>query len=113
MMTNREIATEYLRRFCAGDIAGLAYLLAHDVRFTGPFHTFYSSTDYLDSLRHDPPEQCGHKILSITENEDAVAVFYEYQKPDKPITIAQLFKIKNEKITETLLIFDGRSLAEQ
>lgn len=50
-------------------------------------------------------------MLSITESEHSVAVFYEYQKPDRAMQIAQLFKIKDEKIYEVLLVFDGRGIA--
>jgi ketosteroid isomerase-like protein len=107
-MTNREVAMEYLRYFCAGDIDGLAQLLAPDLFFTGTFHTYHSGAEYLESLRSDPPEKCGYQVLSVTENEESVAIFYEYQKPDKVMQIAQLFKIKNQQIHDILLIFDGR-----
>ena len=109
-MTNREIALEYLKRFCAGDVEGLEPLLAPDLRFAGTFHTFRSASEYLDSLRHDPPEQCPYKVLSATENDDSVAVFYEYHKSGQVMQIAQLFKIKNNKIDEVLLVFDGRDV---
>lgn len=102
---------EYLRCFCAGDIDGLLPLLSADLRFTGPFHTYGSASEYLDGLRNDPPEKCEYKVLSVTEGEDSVAVFYEYQKPDRVMRIAQLFKIMNYEITEILLVFDGRCFA--
>ena len=110
-MTNRDVAMEYLRCFCAGDIDGLSRLLAADLRFSGTFHTYASASEYLDSLRSDPPEKCEYKVLSVTEGEGAVAVFYEYQKPDRAMQIAQLFKIRDHKINEMLLIFDGRGFA--
>ena len=110
-MTNREVAMKYLRCFCAGDVDGLEPLLAPDLIFEGTFHTYHSDAEYLDSLRNDPPERCGYKVLSVTENEDSVAVFYEYEKPDREMQIAQLFKIKDQKINEVLLIFDGRGFA--
>ena len=110
-MTNREVVMEYLRCFCDGDIDGLEPLLAANLCFTGTFHAYSSAIEYVDSLKDDPPEKCGCKVLSITENEHSVAVFYEYQKPDRAMQIAQLFKIKEEKIHEILLVFDGRSIA--
>lgn len=110
-MTNREVVMEYLRCFCAGDIDGLEPLLATNLCFTGTFHAYGSAREYLDSLKNDPPEECGCKVLSITESEHSVAVFYEYQKPDRAMQIAQLFKIKDEKIYEVLLVFDGRGIA--
>ena len=99
---------EYLRCFCAGDIAGLEPLLATNLRFTGTFHSYGSASGYLASLRNDPPEKCGYKVLSITEDQNSVAVFYDYQKTDWVMRIAQLFRFKDEKIHEVLLVFDGR-----
>jgi hypothetical protein len=99
---------EYLKHFCAGDVEKLEPLFAPDLKFAGTFHTYHSATDYLDRLRNDPPEQCDYKVLSVTEDGDSVAVFYEYQKPDRVMLIAQLFKLKEQKIDEVLLVFDGR-----
>jgi hypothetical protein len=110
-MTNRDVALEYLRCFCNGNIDGLSPLLADRLRFLGTFHDYCSASEYLDSLRNDPPEKTKYKVLSITEGNDSVAVFYEYQKPEFVLQIAQLFKFKNCKINEILLVFDGRNFA--
>lgn len=107
-MTNRDIALEYLRCFCAGDIDGLEPLLAHDLIFNGIFHSYRSSAEYLAGLRSDPPEKSQCHILGITADSESVALFYEYRKPDRVMQIAQLFKISELKINEILLIFDGR-----
>lgn len=108
MMTKQEIAQEYLKCFCEGNVSGLIPLLAPQLQFNGTFYNYNSAAEYLNSLRNDPPEKCTYTVLSITENDDSVAVFYEYGKPGGAIKIAQLFKIKNQKIKEILLIFDGR-----
>ena len=110
-MTNQEVVMEYLRCFCEGDIGGLEPLLAANLCFTGTFHTYSSATEYVDSLKDDLPGKCECKVLSSTENEHSVAVFYKYQKQDRAMQIAQLFKIKEEKIHEILLVFDGRGIA--
>jgi hypothetical protein len=110
-MKNREVAMEFLKCFCAGDINGLVPLLAEDLQFTGPFHHFSSSNAYLDSLKNDPPEKCGYRVLSVTESGDSVSIYYDYEKSDGAITIAQLFTFKNQKIREILLVFDGRGFA--
>jgi len=110
-MPNRDLAMEYLKRFCAGDIDGLEALLAPNLRFAGTFNTYSSALEYLDSLRGDPPDKCGYKVVSVTENEDSVAVFYEYQKLEGAVQIAQLFRIKDRKIDDMLLVFDGRDFA--
>jgi hypothetical protein len=46
--------------------------------------------------------------LSVTENGDTVAVFYEYDKRDVTLTIAQLFRFTDRQISEIRLVFDGR-----
>ena len=46
-MSAREVAMEFLRCFCAGDIEGLAPLLASELEFKGPFHQFSSSESIL------------------------------------------------------------------
>lgn len=105
-MTNREVALEFLRCFCAPDIDGLAPLLARDLKFTGTLYSYDSAADYLDGLRRDPPQSCGYRVLSITEGPDSVAVFYEYQKPGRAVTIAQFFRLRDAKIVEMRVVFD-------
>jgi hypothetical protein len=107
-MNNRDVAMEFLRCFCAGDINGLVPLLAEDLQFKGPFYQFSSSDAYLDSLKNDPPEKCGYRVFSVMESGDSVSIYYDYEKSDGSITIAQLFTFKNQKIREILLVFDGR-----
>ncbi|KAA3610399.1 MAG: hypothetical protein D8M58_05715 [Calditrichaeota bacterium] len=109
-MSNKEVAKKYIEFFCSGEIEKLSVLLSPDLFFSGTFFIFHSAKEYLDNLRKNPPEKCNHKIISITENEDSIAIFYEYQKPEKTLPVAQLFKIKNQKIQEVLLVFDGRVL---
>ena len=82
-----------------------------DLQFNGPLYQFSSRDTYLDSLRDDPLEKCSHQVLSITENDDSVSVYYNYEKSERVITIAQLFRFKNGKISELLLVFDGRVFA--
>ena len=61
-------------------------------------------------MRKDPPDRSRYIILSITENDDSLAVFYEYKKPEGVIRIAQLFKFEDLLISEMMLVFDGGSL---
>ena len=110
-MNNREVAIEFLRCFCVGDVDGLAALLAEDLQFKGPFYQFSSRDAYVEVLKKDPPEQCGYHVLSIAESEDSVSIFYDYDKGDKALTIAQLFKFRLHKIHEILVVFDGRGFA--
>ncbi len=109
-MNNREVAMEFLRCFCAGDVNGLTVSLAEDLQFKGPFYQFSSRDAYVDVLKNDPPEPCGYQVLSITESGDSVSIFYDYEKRDGAVTIAQLFKFRHHKIHEIFLVFDGRGL---
>jgi len=105
-ISNRDIALEFLRCFCEGDICGLEPLLAPGLRFEGPMHAFDSAAAYLDSLRQDPPVRCGYKVLGIAADNDSVAVFYEYCKPGRHMKLAQLFTIRQLQIHGILLVFD-------
>lgn len=107
-MTRRETVMDFLRCFCGSDIDALEPLLAEDLQFSGPFHHFGSRYAYIQSLRDDPPEKCGYRIISLAESGDDVCVFYDYEKRDKPIMVAQLCRFKGKKIGEILLVFDGR-----
>ena len=110
-MSHREWAVEFVRRFAAGDIDGLEPLLAQDLQLAGPYLQVKSRAAYLEALRSEPPEPCGVRVLSVTDNGDTVAVFYEYEKRDRTLTIAQLFRFSGQRISEIRLVFDGRESA--
>ena len=110
-MNNKELAIEFVKRFCAGDVEGLAPLLADELRLEGPLFQFDSCDAYLDSLRQDQLEKGSFRLLSVAESDDGVSIFYEYGKSEGAMTIAQLFKFKDQKIGEILLVFDGREFA--
>ena len=107
-MTKRDVVLEFLRFFCSADIDALEPLLSEDLRFSGPYHRFRSSDDYIRSLRNDPPEKCSYRLIGLAEAGNEVYVFYDYEKPDESVTIAQLCRFKDGKIGEILLVFDSR-----
>ena len=108
-MSNKDMVIRYLEAFCAGDIDAIGRLLAPELSFRGPFHNYDSARAYLDGLRADPPEAAAYDLLSLTADVDNVAVFYTYRKGDSARDLAQLFRFRNGKILEILLIFDGRT----
>ncbi len=110
-MTNREVAVEYLEHFCGGNVDGIASLLADDLDFKGPFHQFSSSVDYLQRLRDAPPAQVAYRVLGVTEGENSVSIYYDYQKERGALTVAQLFGFRDGKISSILLVFDTRGFA--
>ncbi len=107
-MTNRDVVEAYLRCFCGGDVDGMAPLLATDLSFTGTLHFYRSAAEYLDDLRRDPPEPSVCRFVSVAKSPDSVAVFYEYEKADRTMRIAQLFTLESRRIKRILSVFDGR-----
>ncbi len=106
-MNNRELALQFIKLFCEGDIDGLSSLLAEDLRVTGPLLQVTSRAQYVGALRNDPPGLSSYKLLSLTDDADHVSVFYEYRKQDATtVAIAQLFGFRNGKIKDMLLVFD-------
>lgn len=109
-MTNREVALEYVRCFAEGDVTGLSRVLADELRFSGPLLEASSAGSYLKTLREHPLPRCGYRIESVTESDDTVVVFYDYERPSGAITIAQRFVIRDGRIVETHLVFDTADL---
>ncbi|MEJ2453671.1 MAG: nuclear transport factor 2 family protein [Candidatus Thiodiazotropha sp.] len=112
-MTDRELTLTYLRLFATGDIEGLGRLLSPELRFRGTLHSFDSAADYLESLRTDPPEPTPYRLLSVTDDKDTVALFYEYLKPERPLLVAQLFRISQQRISSIDLAFDSCRFMQQ
>lgn len=102
----RDAALAFLDRFCAGDVEGLAALLAPELRVAGPLYRLDSREAYLEALRADPPLRCGYRLLSITEAADEALVLYDYRRPGGALTIAQHFRLRDGLIVEMLLVFD-------
>ena len=51
-MNNRDVAIEFVKCFCAGDVDAPAPLLTPDLKFKGPFCEFGSADAYLDNLKN-------------------------------------------------------------
>ena len=110
-MNNREVALDFVRHFCAGDLQGLEALLADHFKFSGPLHQFDTREGYLKALRDEPPEPGEYRIDSVTDDGHEVAVFYDYIKSDRRLPVAQLFRLVDGKIAEIQLLFDGRGFS--
>ena len=103
--SNRDIACSFLDAFCRGDIEGIEALLAGTCRVQGPLSTWDNRDLYIAALRKDPPAKCRHRVLSVTESEDEVSVYYELKRPGETVTIAQLFRLRDQLIVGMLLVF--------
>jgi SnoaL-like domain len=109
-MRPMEVAEAYLARFCAGDIDALAELLADDFEFVGPFVQTSGPASYLEALRADPPQDCSAEIIHAFDDGDLVNLIYRFSKPGINALMSQLFVIRGDTVTRTLLIFDPSDL---
>ena len=109
-MRNRTIVNEYLDHFCDANIDGVASTLAERFRLRGPLFEFDSREAYIQSLRENPLERASYRILATSQDDDTVSVFYEYTKASGSNVIAQFFRTRENKIVETLLVFDRRAV---
>lgn len=105
-----QLAEQYIQAFCAGDLDALREILADDLSFRGPLFEFTTAGEYLKSLEEHPLARSSYRIVSVLEDGQSAAVFWEYQKPDANMLLAQLFRSDGEKITEIVLVFDARKL---
>ena len=110
-MRNPTVVDEYLDHFCRGDIDGVESTLADEFHLRGPLFEFDSREAYIQSLRDSPLEKASYRLLEISQGDDTVSVFYEYRKSSSSNLVAQFFRIKENKIVDTLLVFDRSAVA--
>ena len=105
-----ELALKYMEIFYSGkNLERLPDLLAEDLSFTGPFYTFNSAEDYINSLKKDPPWGMSYEIIKSFEEENSACIIYKFQKGNISTAMAQLFEVKYEKIRKINLIFDTKA----
>ena len=105
-MRNRTVVDEYLDHFCGGNIDGVESTLDEGFRLRGPLFEFDSREAYIQSLRDGPLEKASYRILESSHGDGTVSVFYEYRKSSGSNVVAQFFRIRENMIVETLLVFD-------
>lgn len=103
-MDAKKLAKSFVTSFCGGSIAGIGAVLASDFRLSGPLFQFDSKSDYLDALSENLQADANAEIISILGTDTEASVFYRYHNT----LIGQLFKCRNGKISETILVFDPR-----
>jgi len=104
-----ELAGKYMDSFFgAAPLDDMEKILAADLEFSGPFFSFFSGDEYLNSLRDDPPRDASYKILNQFENGNSACLIYEFRKPGVRSIMAQRFEIENDSIKRILLIFNAR-----
>lgn len=102
------LARKYMDIFFSGTgLERLSNIFAKDLGFSGPFHQFSSAQDYIDSLKSDPPQDCEYQIIREFEDGGVACLIYEFSKRGVRVPMAQLFEIRDGKISRILLIFDS------
>ena len=104
-----ELALKYMNILFNGqNMEELAPLLSKDFSFKGSLYEFNSPQSYIESLKSDPPVEFKYKIIHSFESSSSVGLFYLFSKPGFQVHMAQLFEIRNDKISKILLIFDSK-----
>ena len=107
-----KLAMTYMEIFFSGEnLDRLRPLLADDLLFCGPFCEFDSADSYIKSLQSDPPKAFEYKIVGSFGGDSSVCLFYQFTKPGVSTPMAQMFEVKEGKISEILLVFDTGAFA--
>ncbi len=106
-MRINKLVEEYMNAFYNEfDTDKLKSILSKNLTFEGPFYTFNSAEEYLNSLKENPPVGMSFKILQFYEKENSVSLLYEFSKERIKTLMAQFFTINDNKISEIKLVFD-------
>lgn len=105
--TPRRLAEEYLEIFFhTHRFERLFEICAPDLRFRGPFFSGDSVQEYVESLRHGPPLDCGYRLLYEFYDAQHAHLVYEFIKGSLTTIMSQTFEIAEDRITHIRLIFD-------
>jgi hypothetical protein len=106
-MTNLEIALKYMDIFYSGkEFDELAEIFFDNLVFEGPLFRFDSASDYIESLKSDPPVSCEYRLIRVFESTGSVNLIYEFIKGEIRTPMSQLFEFENGRISRILLVFD-------
>ncbi|MEE8462361.1 MAG: nuclear transport factor 2 family protein [Acidobacteriota bacterium] len=110
-MKPMELALKYMEIFfCGEDIDELSHLFAEDLTFRGPLYETNSAQDYINSLKSDPPRGFAYEIIGSFEDSSSARLVYRFTKPGVSTLMAQLFEVRDDKISKIVLVFDTGAL---
>ena len=110
-MKPMELALKYMEIFFSGeDTEELSQLFAEDLTFRGPLYEFNSAQDYINSLKTDPPRGVAYEIIGSFEDSSSARLVYRFTKPGVSTLMAQLFEVRDDKISKIVLVFDTGAL---
>ena len=102
-----ELALQYMDIVFRGkNMDALRPLFASDFTFKGPLYEFDTAEGYIQSLASDPLEGFDYQIIRAFEEESSACLVYQFSKPGVSVPMAQLFEIREDKISKILLVFD-------
>ncbi len=107
-MNPREIALRYMEIVYQGkDFDELYTIFSPDLRFKGSLHQYNSAEEYINALKNDPPKGFQYQMIEIFEKESSVCLIYGFSKPGIKVPMAQMFRLKDNRLQEIELIFDS------
>jgi len=106
-MDSKFLAKSFVECFCKADIEGIDSLLSIQFNLKGPLFEFDSKQDYIESLNGNLEADPEAEILSVIGNTEEATAFYKYRGN----LIGQLFRCKEGKIYEAMLVFDTKNIA--
>jgi hypothetical protein len=106
-LSNRDIACNFVKAFCRGDVETVELMLAGACRVQDPRGTWDNRALYVAGLRRDPPTERRYRLLSVTEDEHEISVFYELLH--ESVIVAQLFRVRDGLIVGMLQVSSERA----
>ncbi len=113
-MNPLELANRYMDIvFSTGEFDELHDVFTDTLKFKGPLFQFENPSDYIRSLKHDPPLDFKYEIIQSFENKSSACLVYKFSKPGISTMMTQTFEITGNKISGILLVFDTKAFTNQ
>lgn len=109
-MTAEQLARDYVRSFCAGDLPALEALLAEDFHIEGPLYTFNDRDSFLARLRALNAPVAEYQISHCVADGNNASVFFLYRLGKLSLLMAMHLGIRDNCISHALLVFDTARL---
>ncbi len=79
-MSLLELAKKYMHIvFTSGKLDELHDILAHDLKFSGPFYNFNTADSYKKSMREAPPKEFEYEIIKSYEDNSSACLLYNFK----------------------------------
>ncbi|WP_299871793.1 hypothetical protein [uncultured Cocleimonas sp.] len=114
-MNPTELAKIYMKSFFGEKpLEDLSSILSEDLKFAGPFYTFNTGEEYIESLRESmPADAISYEILQEVEKGNSCCLVYQSKRHGVcgvDEIMAQLFEVSNNQIIRIRLILDAAKL---